>query len=485
MQSFGSNYRNPYFNTNQIYDNTDSLFNYNTKYRTQDSSYNISPGYTAVMNPNVLQNYDKDLLSWLVRMYNALSKDPISLLEVSDIVGTLKNLLQIQTDEYINTILYPEAIKYSKIPSLFPIPTASFQTHFQCSLITNATGQIAFTWNPWYMQDAALSTSFSTFFVNNNNALNGSVSSNYFYSTDIGYTQMPTGIYSQYRIVGASAVVTYTGRMDIVSGVICIGVGMNQIANPQPSGAVGGTSTVDPSSAIFGNFNLIDELPFSKQSQAINGARAIYFPIDNNMQEFAQIPTGSGITTAAQMAANTYYKGGFYIAFYGNGLPISSQCLRVDFFIDFEMTVAPTFNNYIPQAYPSQKYTGNHLETISKSLTRQNVVNDKVAADAILQANAPTISPTGAQDFGSFLKAILGGISQLGPVGDVLASIPGIGSIAKALGMALPGVARGMLNAIDGNDNQRQQHNNQQRQDQSFNQNQQQQYPALSSDGRY
>lgn len=480
MNAFGSNYKNPYYATNQIYDNTDSLFNYNTKYRTQDNSYNISPGYTAVMNPNVLQNYDKDLLSWLVRMYNALSREPINLLEISDIVGTLKNLLQIQTDEYINTILYPEAIKYAKIPSLFPIPTASFQTHFQCSLITNATGQIAFTWNPWYMQDAGLATSFSTFFVNNNNALNGSISSNNFFSTDIGYTQMPTGIYSQYRIVGASAVVTYTGRMDIVSGVICIGVGMNQIANPQPSGVVGGTSTVDPASAIFGNFNLIDELPFSKQSQAINGARAIYFPIDNNMQEFAQIPTGSGITTGAQMLANTYYKGGFYIAFYGNGLPISSQCLRVDFFLDFEMTVAPTFNNYIPQAYPSQKYTGNHLETISKAINRQNVVNDKVAADALIQANAPPMIAAGAQDFGSFLKAILGGISQLGPIGDVLANIPGIGTIAKTLGLVVPALAKGLMGAMEDGSGQQQQQQHLLRQN-----NQNQQALALSSDGRY
>lgn len=477
MSNFGNSYKNPYYMTNQIYDNTDSLFNYNTKYRTQDSSYNISPGYTAVMNPNVLQNYDKDLLSWLVRMYNALSREPINLLEVSDIVGTLKNLLQIQTDEYINAILYPEAIKYAKIPSLFPIPTASFQTHFQCSLITNATGQIAFTWNPWYMQDAGLTTAFSTFFVNNNNALNGSVSSNYFASTDIGYTQMPTGIYSQYRVVGASCVVTYTGRMDIVSGVICIGVGMNQIANPQPSAA----ATVDPASAIFGNFNLIDELPFSKQSQAINGARAIYFPIDNNMQEFAQIPTGSSITTAAQMLANTYYKGGFYIAFYGNGLPISSQCLRVDFFLDFEMTVAPTFNNYIPQAYPSQKYTGNHLETISKSINRQNVVNDKVAADAIIQANAPATSITGAQDFGSFLKAILGGISQMGPLGDVLSNIPGIGTIAKTLGLIVPNIAKGMVDNWESSDNQQKQAQRQQ----SYRGGEDNQQIALSNSGRY
>lgn len=478
--------KNPYYDTNQNYDNTDQLLNYNTKYRTQDSSYNFNPGYNAVLSPNVLQNYDKDLLSWLVRMYNALSRDPISLLEVSDIVGTLRQLLQIQTDEYINAILYPEAIKYAKIPSLFPIPTASFQTHFQISLITNATGQIAFTWNPWYMQDAGLTTAFSTFFVNNNNTLNGSATNNNFASTDIGYTQMPTGIYSQYRVVGASCVVTYTGRMDIVSGIVSIGVGMSQIANPQPSAA----ATVDPTSAIFGNFNLVDELPFSKQTQAINGARAIYFPIDNNMQEFAQIPTGSGITTAAQMLVNTYYKTGFYIAFYGNGLPISSQCLRVDFFLDFEMTVAPTFNNYIPQAYPSQKYTGNHLETISKSISKANVTNDKVAADAMIQANAPNVSPSGAQDFGSFLKAILGGVSQLGPLGDVLGTIPGIGTVAKTLGMIVPSVAKGILNVWDGASNQNNNNSNSQQQNQAYGQSQNNQGGsnprlALSDSGRY
>lgn len=398
------------------------MYNQQLENYNQNASSNFSSGYNAVLSQNLLQSYDKDLLTWLVRMHNALSRNQINLIEVSGLIDTLKTLYNTQTDEYINAILYPEAVKYAKIPSLFPVPTASFQTHFQCSLTTNATGQIAFTWNPWYMQDSGLSPACSTFYVNNNAALTGNGTSNFFVSTDIGYTQMPTGIYSQYRVVGASCVVTYTGRMDIVSGIICLGVGMNQLANPAIATAV------DTASAVFGNFNLIDELPFAKQSQSINGARGIYFPIDNNMLEFAQIPTGS-ITPSV----NTHYKTGFYFAFYGNGLPVSSQCLRVDFFLDFEMSVAPSFNNYIPQAYPSQKYTGNHLETISKNLNKEKIITDKDAASRFQSTGNANVA-----GFGDFLKNIIGGLANIGgPIAEVMSVIPGIGPIAKAVGVGL------------------------------------------------
>jgi hypothetical protein len=418
------------------YRNSNYSENQNDREAGLENSF--SGGYGAVLSQNLLQSYDKDLLTWLVRMHNALSRKKINLIEISDLIDTLKKLYVTQTDEYLNAILYPEAIKYAKVPSLFPIPTASFQTHFQYSLTTNATGQVAFTWNPWYMQDNGLTTAYSSFFVNNNSTLTGNASNNNFVSTDIGYTQMPTGIYSQYRVVAASCVVTYTGRMDIVSGIICQAVGLNQIANPLPSAA----ATIDATSQVFGNFNLIDELPFAKQSQAINGTRGIFFPIDNNMLEFAQIPTG-----AATPTLNNNYKTGFYFAFYGNGLPVASQCLRVDFFIDFEMSVAPSFNNYIPQAYPSQKYTGNHLENISKTLNLNNIITEKDAPQRfqMRDSSSPIAATAG---FGDFLRNILGGINQVsGPVLAAMSLIPGIGEIAKGVGVGLQ-AANAISNAL-------------------------------------
>jgi len=314
-------------------------------------------------------------------------------------------------EEYLNVLFNPERQANAKIPSLFPVPSSSFLSHQQVSITTNASGNVAFTWNPFFLQDAASGANQSTFFVNNNSTLTGSSSNDNFFSTDIGYNQLPGGLYSQYRVVGASVVVTYTGRMDIVSGVIGLGIGLNQYAAPNIV-----TTGKDVSSQVFGNFNLIDDLYFAKRTQAVNGCRAIYFPLDSKFLQFTPMATA----TAGSGSVN-----GFYFAFYGANLPASSPCLRVDFYIQYECTVRPEFNGYLTQS-PGQYSNKNWLEATSQIIHKNpNMVTQTTS-------EVPD-NVAGVGGFMDFATKLLGGAKKIlnGPIGDMVQSIPGVGKIAE------------------------------------------------------
>jgi len=154
---------------------------------------------------------------------------------------------------------------------------------------------------------------------------------------------LPANIYSQYIITSATLRITYTGRMDIVSGVLGIGIGLNQQGYAQPTGNLLDNAADVTFFNQFGQFNLVDDLYFSKVTQAVNGARAIWFPIDDRQTQFVNIPIAqvAGTNNGAVL--------GYYIVVYGANLPASAQCLRFDFIVNYEATVLPAFSNYIPQ----------------------------------------------------------------------------------------------------------------------------------------
>lgn len=315
-------------------------------------------------NSNHLQlqeGTDKKILGWVSDLHGALNKDRINLKELDSLVKALEHMADDAREDYINTLLYPETVFGKKIPTLFPIPTSTFQLHLVGPAIaTSSNGHLAWTWNPVFLQDQTI-PGWGTFYVNNDTNLTGSASSNQFKLQDIQYNQIPGGLYGNFRVVSASVVVTYIGRMDIVSGVLGIGIGLNNsgVATPQ---AVATTPPVDAASAIFGNFLQVDNLFFSERTQAANGVRAIYFPIDDRFTNFLTMPTSAGTVPGG-------FVPGFYFAGYAQGLPQGASSLRFDFYINFEAIVTPQYNNFIPQSTsPSSDFKA--IEAASLLTTR-------------------------------------------------------------------------------------------------------------------
>lgn len=305
------------------------------------------------MNKN-LEVYDKNLLRWVSDMHSKLNKDQIDMKEIGKLAEYIQHLQSDKKNIYIDAILYPETVIGARIPTVFPVPSSAFQIHLNTTLSTGADGNIAWVWNPVFMQDAGLGTgvaSYTSYFVNNSGTLAapiGSSSNNNFFAKGIGYDSLPAGVYGSYKLVSASLVLSYIGRIDASSGVICAAIGLNNQSNIGGPAIVGNGSNVDAASAIFGNFNLIDNLFYASRSQAINGTRSIYFPIDAKYLNFYQIATST-----AAVSLNLTHVNGFYFCGYGSGLPASTACLRADFYINIETVVQPSFANYVPSDIPT------------------------------------------------------------------------------------------------------------------------------------
>jgi len=212
--------------------------------------------------------------------------------------------------------------------------------------------------------------------------------------------------------------------------------------NPQASAASYTAATLDATSQTLGTFNYIDDLYYSKRSQAINGARGIYFPLDERYTQFLSLPSGGGAGLVAQPAAS--WNVGFYIAFYGANLPPSAQCLRLDFFIDVEATVQPAYNNYIPQS-PAAYATEKGHEKISKALT----------ADKVLQASSEIPIPVASQSvaasgWGSdILNWLNKGLKAINKSGLLEAAPFGISDIAQAVGKGVDIATQYVNNSSD------------------------------------
>jgi len=303
---------------------------------------------------NSVQRTDARILEWLINLHSTLNKDKIDLRELNNLVKVLEHYNEDAKDTYINSILYPETVLGAKVPTLFPIPTASFQMHLtNASQNVNSQGNLAWTWNPFWLTDASANGAVenTTFYVNNNTALNGTSSQAFFLPTSLLYNQIPAGVYGSYRVVSASIVVSYIGRLDAASGTLGIGVGVNNagVGVPQPVTS----TTSDPGSLPFSIFSQVDNLFFKERGPAVNGVRAIYFPLDDTYVDFHPLYTASaGPGTTLLNCYNT----GFYFAGYaqglipgaGSGSSSTNSVLRFDMYINFEALVQPGFNNYIP-----------------------------------------------------------------------------------------------------------------------------------------
>ena len=272
----------------------------------------------------IVANYDKRFADYLVRMHNTLRADRIDVDEIRNLNETLEHIKHEQDKDYLNTLLYPETSKGSKIPSVMPVPSSSFQMHQSTIISTNSSGHASVIYNPFFLDNTG---TYSTIYVNNNAALTGNASSNYFTSTSLG--QSIPAVYNEYRLVSASIVVKYVGRLDIVQGVI--GGAIVFDAN------VGKTATgsINANLAKYGDFNLAMDAYYTQENLALNGMRCLYFPLDTTFEQYQLI---------------NQEKSGFAMQVYIYGGVPSAAAYKIDVYANYECLADVSFLHYIPTA---------------------------------------------------------------------------------------------------------------------------------------
>lgn len=326
-----------------------------------------------------IDQYDEKMLNYIVNLYNVLNKDKINIEEFKNSVEALQYFNAKGQYNYLENLLKPEYCKGVKIPSPVPVPSTSFQLHNSVTLSTNSSGNLAIVFNPFFLYDinglgevgvnwngfSKIKLNWlSSLFVNNDDSLDGHTpSANTLYWKPVNIGQGIPSVYDQYRLVSASIVVKYIGRLDSVSGVIGGAIVFDEeryigasetLSNNESSYnyLVGG-----PWLKKYANFDLAMDSFYHQENMCLEGIRELYFPIDNTFEEYMKTmnvnymqfsPSSNSNFDANFISDQDYYKSGFNQMIYVLGAPANSACFKLDIFCNFECLPNAEFLNYMP-----------------------------------------------------------------------------------------------------------------------------------------
>ena len=334
-----------------------------------------------------IDNYDSNMLNYLARLYHVINDENLDFSKIKNAVDALQQFNSRQEYNYLNNLLYPERCKNVKIPTPIPIPSCSFQLHNCVTLTTNASGNLGVWFNPFFLANNNILTNqinignvsvegvtnaaggnlnyLSTLWVNNDDSLTGSLPNNKWKPVNIGQVLPP--VYDQFRLVSASIVIKYIGRLDITSGVIGgaiifdedKNIGGEMYVETFTNMEVGTFTTTDANLSKYGNFDLAMDSFYHQENLCLEGIRELYFPLDNSYEEYVKVidnsnidinvgVTGGDITSFNITGQQDYYKSGFNWLIYALGAPSKSACFKLDIYCNYECLPNASFLNYLP-----------------------------------------------------------------------------------------------------------------------------------------
>lgn len=300
-----------------------------------------------------LYTLDPRYRSLILRLQNQLTSRKLELQDFKNIIGDFHEVLKDQETLYIKSLLYPALTRDAKIPARIPTPSSTFQLRANTNLITNALGNVACGWAPFYLQPS--SSLNSSFGINNDVTLTGLATSNFFAGVNVGQT-LPADLYTRYRLVSASFKITFTASDFTSAGFGTSSVLFDPLPFNIPPGVLSGLSP-------YGNFNLIENGYYKSTKALVKGQsiETIFLPPDESYLDFYDIGAG---------------RGGFNIVSYITGAPPTTSVARVDIIANFEAIVAGVYTDYLP----CNVYTGGD-GGLSKAFSAMSYVRNANSMD--------------------------------------------------------------------------------------------------------
>ena len=431
---------------------------------------------------SIIDQYDQTMLNYIANLYEAINGEKMDFGKIKNAIDALSQFNKKQEYNYLNNLLHPEKCKGVKIPSPIPVPSCSFQLHNSITLSTNSSGNLCLVFNPFFLgsnaeRDAsegtyksvmtedslaeadkyAINTKFfSSLYVNNDTGLTGAESNSNFIPVDIGQNIEP--IYDQYRLVSASIVVKYIGRLDIVSGVIGGAVVFDE--TPSVGCSWGGTYDAgsgsilnisglyaDSSISKYGNFDLARDSYYHQENMALEGIRMLYFPIDNSYEEYSKILQNnvvdvilSGNSPSSPNAKfttdNDNLKNGFRYMIYTQGAPANSACFKVDIYCNFECLPNAQYLNFLPLTLNLDTTTPREKKEAIVKIQNKPIMSLKESDDLSKSAAPPSIFDKMKSKFSNGLAPISKLMAQ-GLAKAVPFLKPGLSLAGSMLGMEL------------------------------------------------
>lgn len=320
---------------------------------------------------NSIDDSDLIVISKLNNLRASLCQEKLNVSYIKQQIEELSSFNQSQNYAYLTSLLCPERSRGSKMPSQIPVPSCSFQLHNSITLTTNASGNVAFVMNPCFLASESIIGSSVTIgettynirnfvtsaWVNNNNTLTGSAEDNNW--VPVNFFQTLPDVYDQYRLVSASLVIRYIGRLDETRGQIGGAIFYDELptmgGQVQPeAGQVANTGS--PYLSKYGIFDYALDAFYSKTNMTLEGVRMLYFPIDNSYEEYTKVMNDSILAVEDGLVdgkvvfnpSRDYYKGVFNWFFWAQGCPSATACFKADIYCNFECLPNARFLNYMP-----------------------------------------------------------------------------------------------------------------------------------------
>ena len=264
-----------------------------------------------------------------------------------------------------------------------------------------------------------------------NTSITGTSPNSDIYWRPININQSIPPVYDQYRLVSASVVVKYIGRLDIVSGVIggaiifdenpylggnfysstCDGTGEVEAVVQRMNSA---NVVVPPGIGKYANFDLAMDSFYHQENMMLEGIRQLYFPIDNSYEEYAKLLGPSaveGITSDFKLEMNTDdLKSGFNFFIYTMGAP-SGACLKLDIYCNYECLPNAEFLNYMPISVSTYGMSNQEKKDAIKVVQEKPIMK---ADEAIVVKSPQSMGWKGyMNDMAKRFKSSLPGIGKL------------------------------------------------------------------------
>jgi len=303
---------------------------------------------------------DNEYIKLLGELYEVLDNDDWDLSKIDLLAKRLSKNMEVQNYNYALNVLNPWSSIHrgdAKIPTAMPFPTASVCVRSSRLITTNASGNAAIAWNPYFATTGATASLFT---VNNAATLTGSVSDNNFLPIATELICPITGAYAQYRLVSAGLRARFVGSDLNNNGRIIVGL------DPQTQATGAGTvGTAVANFAKYGDFNQILNSYFCQieSCRKDSSAETIYITPDPLAYAFQYL--GAPYSSQCLVAC---IQGG----------PASQACLEVDFIANFELMVENESSDWIPKTMFRGTYSSREkaIELVTAGIQNQKTIQD-------------------------------------------------------------------------------------------------------------
>lgn len=276
----------------------------------------------------------------------------------NSVVKLLEDYHRLTRARYLFAMIHPEvAVNQGyqvKLYSDVPVPSSSIGFKSTYQFTTSSSGTFALTWTPNFLytsQQLALEFSevmeptYSTLAYNNSDGLTGSISHDEFYFQP-SYT--PDIKLQKYRLVSALIKVKYNGSVLNQSGTMYSCATFDQLT--VASGNISNLRCL--ASSRFGDFGLIRNGLWNRSvniTSDADGIECLYVPMDPTDITFYPIGDyyGLGSDTIAGTGSDKHLlqtsTEGAHVNYViaGQNLPVSSSCIYVEVYSNFEVIADP------------------------------------------------------------------------------------------------------------------------------------------------